>query len=476
MAKGAFSVFVLALHVACVLSGNVTEFPEGMIGSWKPKVNVTPQAILGPLAHDFIGFTAQRDPNTTDVWFTVLSGQVFRISGSQMQYCFGPYGFLVEQSPFTVNSTSQNDVTFCWREGLRGMPTQKKDCRGCDCASIKLVLTDPDTLRFTFWMSAPITHADAIFTRSGSAPDMSKISSTMKSPYDQCTFKDHYGPNLPGEPDLKPNKSSSQRSPGCAAAVVARMKNDDVSVAQALTESSPAKSSGICRQLNGMNFLLDAAAKKSSPAHVTNVRDIRLQYIKPALPCDPCDVSYSVSAQTDEDEFIGFGFKGQSWEHKFPYPPETSKRPCYFGMCVDSYDNYTSDRIALGYASSSGSCMREMVSKNYAAAPVDVDYKILKNTSVERSSGRTILRFTVSQHWPDKKFSIMPDGEFRIMWAIGKVQGEQGCTAALNYHGVNRGTSPLYWLDALYAGQSPASSGCKYSEYEMGEPHPLVIV
>jgi hypothetical protein len=451
-----------------------------MLGSWSTKPGTTPQAILGPLAAEFISFTAQRDNKTSDVWFTVLPGQVFRVSGDQMQYCFGPYGFLVEQSPFSVNATSEKAVSFCWREGLIGMPTQAKGCRGCDCASITITLVDDNTLRFQFWMRMPIVHADATFVRTGHAPKMSKITSTMKLPYMQCTMKDHYGPNLPGEPDLKPNKTSCS---GAAATVaLEKMKDSDADFGQLVSslQEQSSKKKGLCRQLNGMNLLLDGVSKQK-----TGVRDIRIQYVKPTSPCDPCDVTYSVSAKTSEDEYIAVGFKGQSWEHKFPYPPANISRPCYFGMCVDSYDNYTSDRIALGYTSGNGGCVREMIVKqnpSAVGAPIDVDYKIMKNTTVERSNGRTIVRFTVPQHWPKADGfpkTIMPDGEWRIMWAIGKVtQPQNGCSAELSYHGVDRGVSPLYWLDLLYFGQSPGSLPCMggFNEYEYSGTHPYLVV
>jgi hypothetical protein len=170
-----------------------------------------------------------------------------------------------------------------------------------------------------------------------------------------------------------------------------------------------------------------------------------------------------VSAKIKEDEYISVGFKGQSWEHKEPYPPEYA-RPCYFGMCVDSYDNFTSDRIALGYASSSyGGCVREMVSKNYVGTPVDVDYKILSKTSVERAGDRTVLRFTIKQHWLVPQDPLLPDGPFRLMWAIGKVSGSSGCAADIGYHAHRRGVSPLDWLVIL--GALP----CTFSPFEMGD-------
>lgn len=195
-----------------------------------------------------------------------------------------------------------------------------------------------------------------------------------------------------------------------------------------------------------------------------NVSDVKMQYIQPSGTCDPCDVSYSISAKIEQDEYIAFGFKGQSWEHEDPYPPETS-RPCYFGMCVDSYDNFTSDRIAVGYTANGG-CVREMVSPNIVGEPIDADYKLLQKTSIERNGDRAILRFTISQHWPKgawPKGGLVPDGPFRVMWAIGKVSSGNGCTSTLGYHNHHRGVAPVDWL--LVLGSTP----CKYNPNEMTE-------
>merc|ERR1712151_901121 len=155
------------------------------------------------------------------------------------------------------------------------------------------------------------------------------------------------------------------------------------------TEASLESQAGQCRQLNGLNLRIDKMFAWSDKA--MNVSDVRIQYLPPRGRCEPCDVSYSVSAKIQDDEYIGIGFKGQSWEGQDPYPPEVS-RPCYFGMCVDAYDNFTSDRIAVGYTANGG-CVREMMTNKVIGAPSDADYNILKHTSVERSGDRSILRF-----------------------------------------------------------------------------------
>merc|ERR1712039_156180 len=96
----------------------------------------------------------------------------------------------------------------------------------------------------------------------------------------------------------------------------------------------------------------------------------------------------------------------------------------------------------------------------------DADYKILKTTSVERSGERTILRFTVSQHWPKVTF----DGPFRVMWAIGKVSTGTGCTSDIGYHFNKRGVAPVEWLFTL------GSTACTFNPNEMGEKAVSLIV
>merc|ERR1719265_1438365 len=437
-----------------------------MFGVWMPQEGVPLKSILGPLSYNFLAshsgaFSALRDKRTNEVWFTLLWGQAFRVRGNQMQYCFGE-GLLLEQSPFSVNSTSSTDVTFCWRTGLRGMPTQALHCSGCDCARIHISLIDTNSLHFQFWMSGPVPHADLHLVRYKPEPSFDKaIVSAMLFPYRQCRFVDHYGPNVPGEPNLRPHERLPRG--GCAHAGSSLVKRNQaidrlVDKTTAVISAEEERGGGRCRQLNGLNFLIDS---HTPVKQAMNVPDVRFQFTPPKGDCNPCDVSYSISAKIAEDEYIAVGFKGQSWEAKFPYPPEHEHRPCYFGMCVDSFDNFTSDRIALGYASPTrGSCVREMVSKDIVGAPTDVDYKILSKTSVERSADRTVVRFTVSQRWPHG-FNF--DGYFRVMWAIGKVSGGEGCSADIGYHGVNRGVAPVNWL--LKLGSLP----CKYNPYEMGE-------
>jgi hypothetical protein len=451
-----------------VAGGTETPFPEAMFGVWEPKKGEPVHSILGPLSSSMItfhagAFSALRDRKTGDVWFTMLVGQAFHVSGNEMQYCFGEE-VVFEQSPFSVHSVSDTNVTFCWRTGGRGMPTHTRGCTGCDCASIQMTLTDANTLHFQFWQSRPVLHTDMKLVRSKPEPSFAwAVKALMPSPYTQCRIKDRRSTNVHGEIDSQTNSTTLPMPAGCPLSASLFAKRDPtvarlVDDAMALDDS---KSANKCRQLNGLNHLLDKI-----PIYPTmNVPDVRLQYKIPTTDCNPCDVSYSLSAKINEDEYISVGFKGQSWEGSadmkgfflpYDYPPEKA-RPCYFGMCVDPFDNYTSDRIALGYASSSGSCVREMVSKNVVGTPTDVDYKILKQTSVERARGRTILRFTVSQ----TPFKHRTFDSFRVMWAIGKVSGGSGCAADVGFHGSSRGVAPISWLGAIN------SLPCAFSSYEM---------
>jgi len=448
---------------ALELGKNVTPFSEKLFGTYTRKVGVPTKAILGPIAYHFLpSMNILRDPDTDDVWFTLLDGQMWHVVGNEAQYCFGPSDtkHLAEQSPFSVDTITDTSVNFCWRRGLRGMPLHAKGCMGCGCARIFLNLTDPDTLHIQFWMSPPVLHADVMFVRSGKQPTFkAAIESTMTKPYDQCDIRPHYGPNVPNEPNLTTAPPTSNPTfelrGGCAQVIsqnlASNMKNDDM-VFQAVAKGTDKGNGAECYQLNGVNLKLDNLAKWIQPKVVMGVSDVKVQFTTPAKPCAPCDVTYSVSAKIEEDEFIAVGFKGRSWERDFPYAPEHPLRPCYFGMCVDAFDNFTSDRIALGYTSNGG-CVREMVAENLVGAPRDVDYKILKATSIERNGGRALLRFTISQHWQwDDDNRI--DGPWRIMWAIGKVSPIAGnamldaCTATIGYHSQHRGVAPLRWLQA----------------------------
>ena len=300
---------------------HVTNFPEKMFGVWTPKLGVTPKAVLGPMSYAFLemhigGFSALRDRMTGDVWLTLLVGQVFHIGGNNMQECFGEAGVNFEQIPFSVHSVSEDDIMFCWRTGLRGLPTQPLGCSGCDCAKVHIALTDPNTINFKFWFSPPSIHANATLTRSGPEPSFTKaILTTMLFPYEQCAFVNHTGPRFIPAPDLG-NNTNLGLPGGCARGALLKAKTDP-DIARLLEATSASikadedllgsAARGTCQQLNGINHMYNSLAKRFHPSRVYDVPDVKLQFKKPRLPCDPCEVSYSVSAQIAEDEYIAVG-------------------------------------------------------------------------------------------------------------------------------------------------------------------------
>ena len=117
------------------------------------------------------------------------------------------------KAPFSVSVVIETNVTFCWRTGLKGMPTQAKGCSGCDCAAIEIALVDANTLHFQFWMSKPVVHADLTLVRYKKEPSFAwAIQTTMPSPYKQCRFIDH----RKSTSVLQSNEIVTQPFSGCA--------------------------------------------------------------------------------------------------------------------------------------------------------------------------------------------------------------------------------------------------------------------
>jgi len=420
--------------------------PAGMLGTWTP--TTIPHAVLGP--NRFIAkFTVAKDPRKGDFWFSAIDGQDFRVSANtnEMQYCFSASVVPVsEQAPFYIDSMTDTKVDFCWRG--KPMPTHAAGCQACECAKITLELKSEDTMHFTFMMSPPVKHVHIEVKRTGKPPKMAFYKRWLGGK--RCEFQNktgflpYIGDDDPEE-DVKLHEVKPMQScPTFSNFVTAKVKSD--------LEASVGKHKA-CRQLDGLNHMLDK----------TNVPDVKLQYIKPRIICWPCDVQYSVSAEIAQDQYIGVGFKGMGYAIKLHEKPI---RPNYFGMSHDPIDEKrTGTAMALGH----GDCFREMKSPNYVGSVVDVaegDRK-LKKTSVERKNGRTIVRFTVSQHIGrdtaaiDDFFGDPVQMSARVMWAIGNVNGDvDQCNATLAYHQHFRGVAPLNWL-------SVGSSSCKYHPSEM---------
>merc|ERR1711970_932898 len=109
-------------------------------------------------------------------------------------------------------------------------------------------------------------------------------------------------------------------------------------------------------------------------------------------------------------------------------------------MSTDEFDGERTGRaIVLGYAGSSGSCVREMRAENYVGTPSDVEGNPhLFNESVERVNGKTVIRFTVEQKVGRTKKQIRHFFNYeqtsaRTMWAVGGYNGA-GCEAEVQFH------------------------------------------
>lgn len=285
-----------------------TTFPESVLGKWLPAA--PPQSVLGPLAYAFLSvgggaFTALRDPATGDVWLTILEGQTFRVRKDKMQYCFGYTApDVTEQSPFTVNSTSGTEVSFCWREGLPGMQTHAAGCNGCECAAIRITLTGEDRVELTFWQSPPVVHAHLVLKRAGRAPNMTQITKTLPQPYTNCNITDVCLPwqFCPGAATAGGAIATAapRRPAGCllAARLQARRAEIEAMEARAAEEvvapppPVPDPEAAPCFQLNGDNLLINNLL----PAGLRyDIPDVKLQVIKPIGACAPCKVQYAVS-------------------------------------------------------------------------------------------------------------------------------------------------------------------------------------
>lgn len=180
----------------------------------------------------------------------------------------------------------------------------------------------------------------------------------------------------------------------------------------------------------------------------------------PRLPVS-CNVSYSISAAIPEDQYIAVGFKGLAYRAMIQ-----EERPNYFGMSTDEIDEqHTTSVIVLGYVSAAGGCVREMKAESYVGRPTDVKGNPhLSGASVERTSGLTVVRFTIEQHAGRNAAAITTffnkeQVSMRVMYAIGGIGGDGDCEADIQMHS-QRGVSPLGWFD-----QNPK---CAFDPAELG--------
>lgn len=420
---------VSAVSTMLTIGGAV--IPDAMLGTWKP-IGV-PQSVIGPVSTGspfgmLKTFTMSKNESTGEHWMSLLEGQVFRIQERKMQYCFnGQYGpespirpqWTNEQAPFEVSSATNETVVFCWRDGATKMSIFKEGCSGCDCARITLNLTSQSSMDFLFEFPPPVVHAHFELARDSATPPPTSYYLDLLGNR-RCEFLDHTGylPTRAPEPQTPTSRTSAARNSAASSCPLLRSPAAFPSGARDVQLRAGDVS---CYQLNGFN-------RQTSSRLLPPLPDVRFQFQVPSAPCMPCDVSYTVSAAVADDEYIAVGFAGLNYLSKLDeeHPDWVGPlRPNYFGMTTDALDEAeTSDRIALGYSGAAGGCLREMRALQYVGAPTDVSKELAKfnDTSVERVSGRTVLRFKVAQHWGESASEISDFGYMlRVMWAVGSI-------------------------------------------------------
>jgi hypothetical protein len=373
------------LHGAC----QAVELPHAFLGTWTPIGHTSVKAILGPAGIPSLTLSKDLTIHRGDYGMSFIPGQVFRVRGDVMQYCFAH----VATSPFVVDTVEDNLIRFCYHTGER-MPTHKllangSLATGCDASKIELELHDNGNLEFSFWMSPPIRHAWGVYKRSGPGPPVTW--------YHITNLGGGCDPLHPGPPTLGSQLDASSAS----MCPVLHAKKQQLELAMPTTEDNEisedegdgAEKKPTCRRYDH-SWASWGLSKEDKV-------DILLKYTVPrGLRCWPCKVSYAVSAAIAEDEYIALGFKGIGYRglknHK------EVLRPNYFGMSTDEVDRErTTGAIVLGYAGgSAGSCVREMKAENYAGAPSDVpgNESQLIDPLVQRLKGRIIISFFIVQH------------------------------------------------------------------------------
>jgi len=309
-----------------------------------------------------------------------------------------------------VDTVEDNLIRLCYNTDSNGSLAM-----GCDGAKLDLELGDNGLMELTFYMSAPVKHAWAVFERIGAPPSLDYYQTRL---FGQVC--DPLQPLRPGQLEASPCPAINHKRQQLKPALPATADREGLA----------------CRRYDVASFF------------TTEEVDIRLQYVIPEKSCWPCNVSYSVSAAIAEEEYISVGFKGMATD-----PVRDPSRPNYFGMKADEVDaERTSQAIVLGYAGPSGSCVREMKAEEYVGTPSDIrGNPHLFDESVERVNGRTIIRFTIEQHVGHdddeiNQFFNVNGQSARTMWAIGGVDGA-GCEAEVQFHRA-RALSPLAFFGA----------------------------
>lgn len=345
--------------------------------------------------------------------------QLFRIHGDNVEYCFAYNNPAMpttgaDQAPFKiVPSDADNELNFCWSQAR--LPSHKANCTGCDCARMT-IRVDGDTLNSVFLQSPPAVHMNVTLKRTGDAFSAEQVRDGWN-----CQLSNHTG-------KVTPNKTDA-----LVAATRAAAHTEQRVTVVAPTIVTP-----------------DASGQVRNCVIVNPVINVKLEYVASKLPCMPCDVTFTVSADTtSKSTYVALGFK-EMYAAYYDFDEQPLDIPNYWGMAT-SDDNATelAGRIIAGYTTATGkSCVREMRANAYVGSIIDVPSDgLVRNATASRLLGRTSVEFTASIHAGETAADIAWAGQIfgrqRVQWAIGPVAKNDDCSAPLEYHFGNRAASSL---------------------------------
>jgi hypothetical protein len=199
-----------------------------------------------------------------------------------------------------------------------------------------------------------------------------------------------------------------------------------------------------------------AAREEIGPVHQCEVlnadNDVRIEYRVSKTPCWPCDVTWNFSMKNpDANQYVGIGFKELSAAYS-DWDRMPTSLPDYWGMRTsEAHASDLSGGILVGYMpgnATSGGCLRHMRADDYVGQLSDIpDDGKFENVQLSSINGRTSISFKTHVHAGHTRAGVKwTGGELgsqRVMWAIGGVGGNGGCSAALGYHQGARGVPPL---------------------------------
>lgn len=202
----------------------------------------------------------------------------------------------------------------------------------------------------------------------------------------------------------------------------------------------------------------DARSQVHECVVMNKQHNVRLEYVVPELPCMPCNVTFSASADmppsSSHSPYFAVGFKGSAAEYlEAPLVPEL---PNYWGMSSGEAErNYSalSGRIVLGAAGAS-TCVRKLWADSYTGSIVDAEHdNVTHDSMVTSESGRIGVTFTVSLYAGRTKEDLnwrksTELGLLRVMWALGTMRGDS-CTSPVGFHADTRGLVHLSFKGLL---------------------------